>query len=57
MCLSKINYAISTIETPDWFIERAFFFIFVWDGKPARINNNEICNDYCKGGLRLTNLN
>ena len=59
MCISKINYAISTIETPDWFIERAksLFNTFLWGGKPARIKINVMCNDYPNGGLRMTNLN
>jgi hypothetical protein len=29
---------------------------FIRDGKRAKINLNQLCQDYCKGGLRLTSV-
>jgi len=57
-CISKINYAISSIETPDWFINRAENLLnnFLWNGKPPRVKQNVMFNDYDHGGLRMTNL-
>ena len=58
LCISKINYAISTLETPDWFLKQVKELIekFLWNGKPARVKNSVMQNDVEFGGLRMTNL-
>ena len=50
LCLSKITFAISSLETPDWFIKEVekLFKIFLWNNKPPRIRHNIIFNDYEK---------
>ena len=57
-CISKINYTISSLQTPDWFINRAEAILkdFLWKGKQPRIKQKVIYNDYDNGGLRMTNL-
>ena len=59
LCISKLNYAISNMETPSWFIDQCKQLLesFLWSGKPPRVKNEVITNDYDDGGLRMTNLN
>ena len=59
LCISKINYAISSVATPNWFITSAdrLFQQFLWHNKPPRVKQKVIYNDYEMGGLRMTNLN
>ena len=56
--ISKINYAISSVPTPKWFIDRCEFIIqtFLWSNKPPRVKHQVLYNNYETGGLRLTNL-
>ena len=58
ICISKINYAISSIATPNWFIRNVeqLFQQFLWHNKPPRVKQQVIYNDYEMGGLRMTNL-
>ena len=58
LCISKINYAISTIATPIWFIESAERILqqFLWHNNPPRVKQQVVYNDYEMGGLRMTNL-
>ena len=57
-CISKLNYTISSIQTPDWFINRAENLLnnFLWSGKPPRVKQKVMFNDYEHGCLRMTNL-
>lgn len=58
LCLSKINYAISSLEIPNGFIKQVKDMLeqFLWSKKPARIKNRVLYNDYDYGGLRMINL-
>ena len=58
ICIAKLNYAITNLETPGWFIVRTKNLIesFLWNGKPPRVKNKVMYNSYEQGGLRLTNL-
>ena len=58
LCISKIIYAITSIEAPEWFIEnvKAMLENFLWDNKPPRVKNQVMYNDYDMGGLRMPNL-
>ena len=58
LCISKIIYALSSIEAPVWFIENTKTLLkkFLWNNKPAKIKNHVMYNDYDKGGLRMPNL-
>ena len=58
LCISKINFAISSIESPEWFINETKSLLeeFLWNGKPPRVKNKVMHNDYDKGGLRMPNL-
>ena len=58
LCISKINYTIASIETPNWFLSeiKNMFETFLWNGKPPRIKNKVLYNDYENGGLRMTNI-
>ena len=57
-CISKLNYTISSVETPEWFTNRVETLLndFLWNGKPPRVKQKVIYNDYDNGGLRMTNL-
>ena len=59
LCISKLNYAFTTIEAPDNFIQSAkeMFENFLWSNKQARVKNDVMYNDYDQGGLRMPNLN
>ena len=59
LILSKINYAISSLETPAWFITEVetIVYNFLWSNKPAHVKNNVMTNDYNNGGLRMTDIN
>ena len=56
--ISKINYAISSIPTPKWFIDRCEIILqtFLWNNKPPRVKHQVLYNNYETGGLRMTNL-
>ena len=58
LCISKINYAISSLAAPNWFIAYAerLLQLFLWHNKPPRIKQQVVYNDYEHGGLRMTNL-
>jgi len=58
LCIAKINYAISSMETPQWFIDQinVLFEDFLWNGKPPRVKKEVMYNDYEYGGLRMTCL-
>ena len=58
LCIAKINYAISSIEPPDWFIDSVVKMLekFLWSNKPARVKNQVMQNDYENGGLRMINV-
>ena len=47
-----------SIPVPEWFLVemKKCFLDFLWDGKPPRVRNDVICNDYCDGGLRMVNI-
>ena len=59
LILSKINYAISSLETPAWFITEVetIVYNFLWSNKPAHVKINVMTNDYNNGGLRMTDIN
>ena len=56
--ISKLNYAISSLETPGWFAMETKDAIlkFLWDEKPARIKNKVIINRLENGGLRMVHF-
>lgn len=58
MCLSKINYAMSSIQTPSYVIEalHEIFIKYIWDNKPPKIKTNVIFNDYDDGGIKFPNV-
>ena len=58
ICIAKLNYAITNIETPRWFTDQTKKLIesFLWDCKPPRVKTKVMYNSYEQGGLRLTNL-
>ena len=41
LCISRINYAICNIETPEWFLKQTKDLLekFLWSSKPARVKN------------------
>ena len=58
LCISRINFIISSIETPSWFKTqiRTLFQNFMWNGKPPRIKNKVLNNNLENGGLRMTDI-
>ena len=58
LCIPKLNFSISSMEAPNWFINEVQSLLnnFIWSGKPPRVKNSVLCNDYEHGGLRMTNL-
>ena len=47
LCISKINFAISSIESPEWFINETKRLLeeFLWNSKPPRVRNKVMYND------------
>ena len=58
LCISSLNYALTTVETPEWFIRQIkdLFETFLWNNKPARIKNRVMYTYYDNGGLRMVNI-
>ena len=58
MCLSKINFALSSFETPKWFIDQLDDALsnYLWNGKPPRVRKDVMFNNYDSGGLKMTNI-
>jgi hypothetical protein len=56
--IPKILYTISSLETPEWFVEDAQKAInsFLWDGKPPRIKFATAIANPELGGLQLPNI-
>ena len=58
LAVSKLNYVISTLPTPQWFVERVqdLIFEFLWDGKPPKVKNTVVTNTFEKGGLKIPDI-
>ena len=57
-CISKIIYAITSIEPPEWFVENTKTLLenFLWNSKTVKVKTQVMYNNYDMGGLRLPNL-
>ena len=58
LALSKLNYCISTLETPEWFTKEIQLAIidFIWDGKPPRVKLEASIATREDGGLRIPHV-
>ncbi len=58
LIVPKLNHLISTVSTPDWFIEsiQTLIFKFLWNNKPPKISNKVIINTADFGGLRFPDI-
>ena len=56
--ISKLNYTIASLETPEWFAVEAKEAIlnFLWDGKPPRVKYKTLCDKVENGGLRMVDF-
>jgi exonuclease III len=58
LATSKLLYVISSLSTPQWYVEEAqkMIFKFLWDDKMPRIKNSVIINTPEKGGLKIPDM-
>ena len=58
MVLSKFIHLLMTLPTPENTLTdiSKMFFNFIWEGKPDKINRDQICRSYQQGGLKMTNI-
>ena len=58
LVLSKLNYIISTIETPKYFVDEVQRLIneFLWNKKPPRIKFKTAIANHEQGGINLTHV-
>ena len=59
LALSKLNYCIMSLTTPQWFINDVQKELdkFLWMDKPARIKQKTVIGSYKDGGLRHPHFN
>ena len=60
LILPKLNQVFVSLPNPDSFIMQEIISIcykFIWEGKPDKINCNQLCLSYLDGGLRMININ
>ena len=58
LALSKLNYCIMCLPTPQWFINKVQNTInnFLWNNKPPRLKHTTAISDYEKGGVKMVNF-
>ena len=58
LAISKLNYCIMTLPTPEWFVKavQAEITAFLWDGKPPKIKYHTAVSCYANGGIKLTDM-
>ena len=60
LILPKLNHVFVSLPNPDSSTKQEIISIcykFIWEGKPDKINRNQLCMDYLDGGLRMININ
>ena len=60
LILPKLNHVFVSLPNPDSFTMQEIISIcykFIWEGKPDKINRNQLCLSYLDGGLRMININ
>ena len=55
LIISKVNYCLSSLPTPQWFIKDVQNDIngFLWNNKPPRLKHTTAISDYKKGGIKM----
>ena len=58
LAISKLNYCIMTLPTPEWFVKavKAEISSFLWDDKPSKIKYSTAISNYEKGGIKLIDI-
>ena len=58
LAMSKLNYCIATLETPEWFTEQVQNEInkFIWNGKPPKIKYKTAIAKQQDGGLKVPDI-
>jgi hypothetical protein len=58
LAISKLNYCISTLETPEWFTVEVQNAIndFLWNGNTPKIKYRTVIGDICDGGLKMPDI-
>ena len=58
LVLSKLNYVISTNETPKSFVDEVQLLIneFMWNNKPPCIKFKTVIANHAQGGINLTHV-
>ena len=56
--LSQIVYSASMLDIPNNYVSviQSLLFQFLWKNKPDKIKRQVLYQDYCNGGLRVTNV-
>ena len=56
--LSQIVYSASMLDIPNKYVSviQSLLFQFLWKNKPDKIKRQVLYQDYCDGGLRVTNV-
>ena len=55
VALANLNYLISSVVTPQWFINdiQCLILQFLWDNKPCKIKTSTLYNTFDNGGVKL----
>ncbi len=58
LAISKMNYCIATLETPEWFTEKVQNEIndFIWNEKTPKIKYSTAIAKTCDGGLKVPDI-
>ena len=58
LAICKLNFCISTLETPEWFSSEVQIAIhdFLWNGSMPKIKQKTVINNLSCGGLGLTDI-
>ena len=58
LVLSKFNHLFASIISPQnfWNELNEMVFRHLWDGKPEKINQKRVCQDYLHGGMRMVDI-
>ena len=56
LILSKFTHLFTTLPITDGILNNLnrLLFNFIWDGKPDKINRDQMCGTYLSGGLKMT---
>jgi exonuclease III len=59
LAMSQLIYPMSMLFCPEWVAKEAekYFYDFLWDGKPDKVNRNTVIRSIEEGGLKMIDIN